>query len=65
MWTSSINGVTVIHSMSEKDAIKHRGFFIDVILPKMEIEEEDFNEEALEKIISDGFEKIFEEADDE
>ena len=65
MWTSSINGVTVIHSMSEKDAIKHRGFFIDVILPKMEIEEEDFNEEALEKIIIDGFEKIFEEADDE
>ena len=47
MWIDFANKYPIISledGMSEKDAIKHRGFFIDVILPKMEIEEEEIFE---------------------
>ena len=62
MWTSSINGIVIVHSLNEKEAIAHRKFFVDKILPEFEIDIEEFDEESLDKIIESGFKKLLKES---
>lgn len=64
IWTGSVNGIIVIFATNEKDAVLKRKIFVS-ILNKLEIDQEDFNEDKLNEIKSMDLEFLLNELTDE
>ena len=65
LWTSSVNDIIVSYSITEKEAHKKRTMFVDLILDKFDVSEEEFTEDLLEEIKSTNLEDLFADLSDE
>ncbi len=59
LWSSSVNGIVINYSISEKEAFMKRNIFVDLILDKFDTAEEEFNEEILKEIENTNLEDLF------
>ena len=64
IWTVSLNGVIVAFAVSEKDAVFKRNVF-NLILEKLEIDSEDFNEDKFNEIKEMDLTALFNDLNEE
>ena len=65
LWSSSVNGIVINYSITEKEALMKRTVFVDIILDKFDTAEDEFDEELLNKIKATDFEELFADLSDE
>lgn len=64
IWTVSINGIIICFAVNEKEAVLKREIF-DLILNKLDIEKDEFDEEKFEEIKATDFSSILKELSDD